>query len=67
MSRHPQPLRINLGPGIRRGGRLGGNVRSGRRFSPYTIPTVRRRARGWISFWLITTVWPRKRSMIERT
>ena len=22
---------------------------------------------GWISFWLITTVWPRKRSMIERT
>ncbi len=32
-----------------------------------TVPRVRRRARGWTSFWLITTVWPRKRSMIERT
>ena len=33
----------------------------------YTEPIVLNRALGWISFWLMTTVWPRKRSMIERT
>jgi hypothetical protein len=32
-----------------------------------TTPTVFSFAFGWISFWLITTVWPRKRSMMERT
>ena len=37
------------------------------RWRPQIVPTVFNRALGWISFWLITGVWPRKRSMIERT
>ena len=32
-----------------------------------TLPTVLSRALGWISFWLMTTVWPLNRSMMERT
>src|SRR5580658_5533175 len=30
------------------------------------VPSVFSRALGWISFWLSTTVWPRKRSTMER-
>jgi len=32
----------------------------------YIAPSVFNLARGWISFWLSTTVWPRNRSTIER-
>ena len=42
-------------------------VRRRIRSSPYTAPTVFSRALGWISFWLITTVEGRKRSVSERT
>ena len=39
----------------------------GTNMKAWVFMIVRRRALGWTSFWLITTVWPRKRSMIERT
>ena len=44
-----------------------GNGKSVGRLHDQMLPTVLRRMRGWTSFWLITTVWGRKRSMMERT